>query len=320
MRSKMISKVAVIGSGVMGHGIAQLYALAGYPVAMYDVEEGYLQKAMKAIADNLSLLVQEAVITEEAKLRAIKRITPATEIDTAVHDADFVTEAIPEVLEMKWELFEKLERLTRPDTIIASNTSTFSISRLVEKMTSTHRMIITHFFNPAQLVPLVEIVRHERTADEVVEATMVLMKAIGKSPVLLKKDVPGFIANRLQAALAREAFFLLEQGVADAADIDLAVTAGPGFRWSFIGPIETADFGGLDTWKRVIENLAPVLDKSERAPAMIERCVDNGQLGTKTGKGIYAYEERSVNQKIRERDEYFIRLAAMKKRQEGSGE
>ncbi|WP_134684654.1 3-hydroxyacyl-CoA dehydrogenase family protein [Brevibacillus migulae] len=313
----MITKVAVIGSGVMGHGIAQLYALAGYPVAMYDVEEKYLQKAWKAIADHLSLLVQEGIITEASKQQALNRITSTTDLAIAVQEADFITEAIPEVIEMKWELYEKLERLAKPNTIIASNTSTFPIARLAEKMATPHRMIITHFFNPAQLVPLVEIVRHEQTAGDVVEATIELMKAIGKSPVLLKKDVPGFIANRLQAALAREAFFLMEQGVAEAADIDLAVTAGPGFRWSFIGPIETADFGGLDTWKRVIDNLAPVLDKSERAPDVIERCVDKGDLGTKTGKGIYAYDEQSVVQKLRERDEFFIRLAAMKKRTEG---
>lgn len=309
----MIKKFSVIGSGVMGHGIAQLYVLAGYPVALYDIEEQYLQKALKSIENNLSLLVQESVITEQAKRDALDRIVITTDLQHAVQDVDFITEAIPEVIELKWELFKKLERYTKPETIIASNTSTFAITHLAEKMSSTYRMIITHFFNPAQLVPLVEVVRHEHTSDEVVQATMELMKAIGKSPILLKKDIPGFIANRLQAALAREAFSLLQAGVADAADIDLAVTAGPGFRWSFIGPIETADYGGLDIWKRVIENLAPELDKSKKAPAIIEELVDNGKLGVKTGEGIFAYKEKTVTQKIKERDEFFIRLAKLKK-------
>jgi 3-hydroxybutyryl-CoA dehydrogenase len=183
---------------------------------------------------------------------------------------------------------------------------------LAEKSSSAHRMIITHFFNPAQLVPLVEIVKHEKTDDSVVELTMELMVKIGKTPILLKKEVPGFIANRLQAAIVREAFHLLKEGVADACDIDTAVTAGPGFRWAFIGPIETADFGGLDTWKRVMDNLAPELDQSERAPEILNERVEKGNLGTKSGQGIYSYADISVAEKIKKRDENFIHLLKIK--------
>jgi 3-hydroxybutyryl-CoA dehydrogenase len=142
---------------------------------------------------------------------------------------------------------------------------------------------------------------------------MDLMVKIGKSPVLLKKDVPGFIANRLQAALMREAFSLLKDGVADAREIDTVMKEGIGFRWAFVGPIETADFGGLDTWKRVIENLAPVLDASQKAPALIKALVEKGELGTKTGSGIYSYADTSVEETLKERDEHFIRLAKMKR-------
>ncbi len=228
-------------------------------------------------------------------------------------EADFITEAIPEVLEMKWELFGTLERIAKPDAIIASNTSTLPISRMAKHSATPHRMIITHFFNPAQLVPLVEIVKHEKTSGQVVETTTELMRKIGKHPVLLKKEVPGFIANRLQAAIVREAFHLLNEGVADARDIDAAITAGPGFRWAFIGPIETADFGGLDTWKRVIDNLAPELNKMESAPERMVESVRAGNLGTKTGKGIYSYSDVSVPEKIRERDTNFIRLLKLKR-------
>ncbi|ALC90760.1 3-hydroxybutyryl-CoA dehydrogenase [Bacillus sp. FJAT-18017] len=308
----MIKKVTVIGSGVMGHGIAQVYALAGYPVRMYDLKDEFLQKAMELVRSNLSLLVQEDVITEQQKAAAIELIVPTTDLEEAVQDADFITEAIPELLELKWELFSNLEKFAKPEAIIASNTSTFPISRLIEKATTPERMLITHFFNPAQLVPLVEIVKHDNVAQETVQVTKDLMSEIGKTPVVLNKDVPGFIANRLQAAIVREAFYLLKEGVADARDIDRAITDGPGFRWSFIGPIETADFGGLDVWKRVVENLAPELDESKGAPEVIEELFAQGKLGTKTGEGIYKYDNVSVQDKIRERDENFIRLAKIK--------
>lgn len=309
----MANQVAVIGSGVMGHGIAQEYALAGYTVSLYDLKEEFLSKAKHSVENSLSLLVTEQVITEKAKQDALERIVLTTDLRAAVAEADVITEAIPEVIEMKWDLFEKLEQFAKEDAIIASNTSTFSIARLIEKAKTPQRIIITHFFNPAQLVPLVEVVRHESTSDEVVSAVMDLMVKIGKSPVLLKKDVPGFIANRLQAALMREAFSLLKEGVADAREIDTVMKEGIGFRWAFVGPIETADFGGLDTWKRVIENLAPVLDASQKAPALIEELVEKGELGTKTGSGIYSYVDTSVEEKWKERDEHFIRLAKMKR-------
>ncbi|GIO04109.1 3-hydroxybutyryl-CoA dehydrogenase [Brevibacillus reuszeri] len=309
----MTKQVAVIGSGVMGHGIAQLYALAGFVVALYDLQDELLLSAKQSVERSLSLLVTENVITEQAKHEALERILLTTDLKQATAEAVVITEAIPEVIELKWDLFAKLEEFARPDAIIASNTSTFSISRLIEKAKTPQRFIITHFFNPAQLVPLVEIVRHETTSEKVVQTTQALMKQIGKSPVLLKKDVPGFIANRLQAALMREAFSLVEAGVADAEEIDTVMKDGIGFRWAFVGPIETADLGGLDTWKRVMDNLTPVLDTSKSAPALIEELVAKGELGTKTGAGIYSYHNASVEKRLHERDEQFMRLGKMKR-------
>ena len=282
----MIKHVAVIGSGVMGHGIAQLYALAGFSVSLYDLQEELLHKAKASVEQSLDLLEKEGVITEQDKSSALERIVLTTDLQQAVAEADVITEAVPEVIELKWQLFAQLEQFAKPEAIIASNTSTFSIARLIEKAQSPHRFIITHFFNPAQLVPLVEIVRHEQTAEEVVTATVKLMERIGKAPVLLKKDVPGFIANRLQTALMREAFHLLEEGVASAEDIDTVMKAGIGFRWAFVGPIETADFGGLDTWQRVMDNLAPELDQSITAPQIISEHVNKGELGTKSAWSV----------------------------------
>lgn len=309
----MPEKVTVLGAGTMGHGIAQLYAQAGYDVHMYDIKEEFLNNALERIASNLDMMIREQAITQEDKNDALKHISISTDLKEAVSGTRFVTEAVSENLNIKFALFSQLEEIVEDDVIIASNTSTFSIKELSEGVRQKDRLIITHFFNPAHLVPLVEVVKGPNTSQEIIDRTVELLSTIGKKPVVLKKDIPGLIANRLQAALVREAFYLLDNGVADAEDIDLAITAGPGFRWAFIGPLETADFGGLDIWKSVVENLAPVLSKEEKIPAFVEEKVQSGNLGTKTGNGLFAYaDHEEVTKRIRERDEYFIRLGKIK--------
>lgn len=310
----MTEKVTVLGAGTMGHGIVQLYAQAGYDVFMYDLKEEFLKRAITRISDNLDMLIQENSITTGEKENTLKRISTTTDLREAVSGTRFVTEAVSENLAIKFDLFKQLEEVIEDDTIIASNTSTFSIQQLAEGVQKKDRLIITHFFNPAHLVPLVEVVKGPETSQDIIDRTVEVLENIGKKPVVLKKDIPGLIANRLQAALVREAFYLLDQGIAEAEDIDLAITAGPGFRWSFIGPLETADFGGLDIWKSVVENLAPVLSKEEKVPQFVEQKVQSGNLGTKTGNGLFTYEsDDDVQRRITERDENFIRLANLKK-------
>jgi 3-hydroxybutyryl-CoA dehydrogenase len=312
----MIKKIAIIGSGVMGSGIAQSFAVSGYYVTINDIKEELLNHAQNRISENLSLLMEEGALTDREKQGALANITYSVDLEGAVRDADFIIEAIPEVIELKLNLYQQLEEIIKPDAIVASNTSTFPISQLMEKASFAERMVITHFFNPGHLVPLVEIVQHDETKPEIVKTTMDLMREIGKSPILLKKEIAGFIANRLQTALMREAFYLLKEGVADAEDIDTAITAGPGFRWAFTGPIEIADFGGLDTWQRVFDNVSPVLDQSKEAPDLIRDLVAEGKLGTKSGEGIFTYEESTVSQKINERDRNFIKLGKLKMEKE----
>ncbi|HWL26149.1 MAG TPA: 3-hydroxyacyl-CoA dehydrogenase family protein [Ureibacillus sp.] len=308
----MIKNIAIIGSGVMGSSIAQSFAVSGYSVTINDLNEELLQKSKNRIFENLSLIAEEVGLDEEQKQSNLANIQYNADLEEAVKEADFIIEAIPEVIEWKWELYEKLERIMKADAIVASNTSTFPISRLMEKASFPDRMIITHFFNPGHLVPLVEIVKHPQTKETVVDATLDLIRKIGKSPILLKREIPGFIANRLQTALMREAFYLLKEDVASARDIDTAITAGPGFRWAFTGPIEIADFGGLDTWQRVFENVAPDLDQSVEAPEIIRELVEQGKLGTKSGEGIYEYDDMLVSQKLNERDRNFSKLGKMK--------
>lgn len=312
----MIKKIAIIGSGVMGSGIAQSFAVSGYYVTINDIKEELLYHAQNRISENLSLLMEEGALTDREKQSTLAKITYSVDLEGAVRDADFIIEAIPEVIELKLNLYQQLEEIIKPDAIVASNTSTFPISQLMEKASFAERMVITHFFNPGHLVPLVEIVQHDETKPEIVKTTMDLMRKIGKSPILLKKEIAGFIANRLQTALMREAFYLLKEGVADAEDIDTAITAGPGFRWAFTGPIEIADFGGLDTWQRVFDNVSPVLDQSKEAPELIRDLVAEGKLGTKSGEGIFTYEESTVSQKINERDRNFIKLGKLKMEKE----
>ncbi|MCK2017406.1 3-hydroxyacyl-CoA dehydrogenase family protein [Peribacillus frigoritolerans] len=312
----MIKKIAIIGSGVMGSGIAQSFAVSGYYVTINDIKEELLYHAQNRISENLSLLMEEGALTDREKQGALANITYSVDLERAVRDADFIIEAIPEVIELKLNLYEQMEEIIKPDAIVASNTSTFPISQLMEKASFAERMVITHFFNPGHLVPLVEIVQHDETKPEIVKTTMDLMRKIGKSPILLKKEIAGFIANRLQTALMREAFYLLKEGIADAGDIDTAITAGPGFRWAFTGPIEIADFGGLDTWQRVFDNVSPVLDQSKEAPDLIRDLVAEGKLGTKSGEGIFTYEESTVSQKINERDRNFIKLGKLKMEKE----
>lgn len=308
----MIKKITIIGSGVMGSGIAQSFAVNGYKVIVNDIKEEFLTAAKNQILENLSLLVDEGEINENQVQGALANLSYTVHLEEAVNDMDFIMEVIPEKIELKWDLYQKLETMMRKETIVASNTSTFPISCLMEKSSFAERMMITHFFNPAHIVPLVEIVAHPETKPEIAEEVVGLIRSIGKSPILLKKEIPGFIANRLQTALMREAFYLLKEGVANARDIDKAITGGPGFRWAFTGPIEIADFGGLDTWQSVFENIAPCLDGSTGAPEIIYERTRENKLGTKTGEGIYSYDELSVSEKLNERDRHLIQLKRIK--------
>jgi 3-hydroxybutyryl-CoA dehydrogenase len=303
-----MKKIAVLGAGVMGHGIAQIYAQEGYDVRLYDVAEQGLEKAKKLIQNSMALFVKEELITEQQKGQALQHLSYTTNLKEALADVQMVIEVVPEVIELKWEIFRQIEEVVSQEVIIASNTSAFPLSTLRRYAAHPERYIITHFFNPAQLVPLVEIIQDEETDSKVVEATRQYIESIRKSPIVLKKEVPGFVANRLQAAVAREAYWLLENGVASAEDIDTAMRDGLGFRWAFIGPLKTNDFGGLDTLKRVFDHLFPLLSNADSTPAFLAKLVEEGKLGVKTGEGFYSYDEQSTGQQIKERDENFIRL------------
>jgi 3-hydroxyacyl-CoA dehydrogenase len=309
----MVRDVAVVGAGVMGHGIAQLFAAAGASDRLHDVDEARLDAGLRAVDESLALLVEEGVTGAAEAAATRSRIRPTTDLEGAVRGAEAVTECVTELLEVKRELFRRVEAVLAQDALLFSNTSTLPVARLAEGAAHPDRIAVTHYFNPAQLVPLVEVLTHPSLPVQRVDRTLGILRAIGKHPVLLRRDVPGFVANRLQAALVREAFHLVESGVAGWEDVDAVVTEGPGARWPFVGPIATADLGGLDVWRRVIDNLAPELGRAEGAPASIRDRVERGELGAKTGRGIYAYPGGRGADRVRERDRALVRLARLKK-------
>jgi len=308
----MINNAAVVGTGIMGVGIAQALAMTQIRVRLHDSSSEQLSRARGRLADNLDMQVAHGLISDEAAQQALANVVLEQSLTAALADAEFVVEAIPERLDWKLDLYAEIEGLTGPGTIIASNTSTFPIRELTQRLAHPERFIITHFFNPAELVPLVEIIAMDATAEPVIAATLDLLKKAGQTPVRLKKDIPGFVANRLQAALLREALFLVGEGVVEPQDLDTVVSSGIGFRWAFLGPLEIADFGGLDTWKYVTENLFPHLDRTTTAPAALSERVGRGELGIKSGTGFYHYTADEIRERLLARDASFIGLLKAK--------
>ena len=302
MKLSQIKRVAVIGAGIMGHGFAQVFAQKGYSVFLYDIDEKILKSALARMATGLDTFIEYGVIRSKEKKTTLERITTTINLEEAVGKADFVLEAVPEIMDLKKDTFAKLDRLAPPHAILASNTSGLSITEMGSVTQRPEKTIIVHGINPPTIIPVVEIVRGEKTSDKTAEICYRLLLKLGKRPVRVLKEIPGFLFNRLQLALWREALYCLENGVATAEDIDNVVKTGYGFRLANLGPLETSDFGGLDTFYRLAQNLFPDLSAAQSAPAVLEKLVQAGKLGVKTGEGFYSYPPGVVKRKIRERD------------------
>ena len=250
-------RIAVLGAGLMGHGIAQVFALAGHPVSIFDTVKASLDQVKTRIAANLRDLGDDQAAAE--------RVHPSSDLAETVRDADFVVEAAPEDLAIKRKLFAEVERHVRPDTILASNTSVIPITSIMQDLHARERALGTHWWNPPYLVPLVEVIGTQWTAPEVIERTMALHAATGKKPAHVKKDVAGFIGNRLQHALWREAIALVEQGICDAETVDTVIKAAFGRRLAVLGPLENADLVGTDLTLAIHKTVLPAID-SRPAP------------------------------------------------------
>src|ERR1700690_101187 len=246
------ARIAVIGAGLMGHGIAQVFALAGHDVTIYDSVMASLDSAKTRIATNVKDLGEDQ--------KAIERGTPVANLATAVRGADAVVEAVLEDLPLKQKLFAEIEKHVRPDTILASNTSVIPITKIMKGLKRRERALGTHWWNPPFLVPLVEVIETQWTSPQAVAWTMQLHEAAGKKPAHGKKDVPGFLGNRLQPGLWREAISLVEHGICDAETVDAVVKASFGRRLAVLGPLENADLVGTDLTLAIHNTVLPAID------------------------------------------------------------
>ena len=287
MSGSGIRRIAVIGAGLMGHGIALEFAAHGFPVRLHDRDQTQLERAPEAIAIGLARLGDIGAIATDAAAAASSRIAFQSDAQRAVGDADLVIEAVSEKLEVKQAVFRDLDRWTPAHAILASNTSSFMPSLLAAATNRPERVIVAHYFNPPHLLPLVELVRGEQTSDETVETMRELYREIGKTPAVVQREAPGFVGNRIQAAIFRETLAIVAAGIASVEDVDIIVRNGFGRRLGVAGPFEIADAAGLDVKLAVCEQLFPEIDSSIDIPALLREKVARGELGLKTGKGYY---------------------------------
>lgn len=273
--------IAVIGAGLMGHGIAQVFAEAGHPVAVHDPDPAALARVPERVRDIFRSL--------DADPAPVARITLHDRLENAVAGADFVIEAGPERVAIKQEIFAALDALTGPDVILASNTSAIPIREIAAKVADRRRLLGAHFWNPPHYVPLVEVVQSDLTELRFVERTMALLAAAGMSPVHVRRDIPGFIGNRLQHALKREAIALVAAGVCDAATLDRVVTEGFGSRLGVLGPLEQSDMVGLNLTLDAHRVLIADLDRTPGPHPLLEAKVAAGETGMAAGLGFRAW-------------------------------
>lgn len=298
-------RIAVVGAGIMGTGIAQVFAEAGFPVALYARRQESLAQAHDRIARNQADMRAAGLAADGA---ALDRLQLTQDLAAAVRDADFVSENAPEDLGVKQALFRELDRLVPPAAILSTDTSGLSITAIASATARPERVVGFHWFNPPHLMLPVEVNRGERTAEATMQATCELARRIGRRPIRVERDVPGFLWNRLQLALLREAVHVVEQGIASPEDVDLAVQWGLGFRWAVVGPFRVVDLAGLGTFRAVGAHLYPELSAARAPQALFEDKLARGESGARAGRGFHDYPPGAHEALIRRRDAGLIAL------------
>jgi len=283
----MIRQIAVIGTGTMGRGIAYLSALAGYDTVIHDVDGDALDAAKAAVESALKKGVEKGKVADAAAREAMARIQLANELEPAVRTADLIIEAVPEDLDLKMNIFSQADVICGEDTILASNTSSISITKLAGSVERREQFLGMHFFNPPHVMKLVEIVRGERTSDATIDQARQVAEKMGKQPIVVR-DTPGFATSRLGIAIGLEAIRMLEEGVASAEDIDRAMELGYNHP---MGPLRLSDLVGLDVRLSIAEYLASTLGPRFEPPELLRKMVREGRLGRKSGKGFYDWND-----------------------------
>lgn len=300
--------IHIAGAGTMGYSMASIFAQRGFGVTVYDIAPEPLDRARTKIAESLDNLVAEGDLTAAERDAACARIDYSHD-PACFATAQIVIESIVEKLEIKHSFYRQVSAIVPRQAVLATNTSGLSINKLAEAVEAPERFIGMHWFNPSNLVPLIEIVRGDATTQDVAECVRDLALAIGKKPVVVQQDVPGFVANRIQFAVLREALDLVERGVVDAQGVDDIMKYGLGFRYACLGPLEVADFGGLDTFHHIASYLnADLCRATEPSPLLAERFAA-GEYGVKSGRGFYDYSDGRDVEATRERDEKYLAVA-----------
>jgi len=308
VKADEIRTIAVIGAGTMGAGIAGEFARAGYGVRLTDKSDELLERALRMAKMAQEALVAAGRITSRKAALALKRIKTTTALEQACEGVQLLVEAVSEKLLLKQEMFAQFDRLCPQAAILATNTSGLSITQIASAIRRPARVAGLHFWNPPHIIPLVEVTKGERTSAATAKTLLQFCKRIGKQAILVRRDVPGFVGNRLQFAVMREALHILSEGIASAEDIDTAMTAGPGLRWSVIGPLRTADLGGLDIFHAISGYLFAQLNSKSKPPPMLAELVKKGKLGAKSGAGFYRYRAKQFDEFIRRRDDVLLTL------------
>jgi len=303
-----MEKLAILGAGTMGHSIALNAAWQGIEVRLYGVDSADVARGRNGIAEKVQTLHQHGLLEEKEIGALFDRIETMTSIEEATEGASFIIEAIPEDLELKQALFKQLDESCAENVIFASNTSGLSPTLIASKSKHPERVVVTHFWNPAHLVPLVEVVRGSHTSDATVQRAMALLKQMKKKAIEVKREVPGFVANRLQFALLREAQFLLEEGIATKEDIDAAVAYSIGRRLPVTGPLLSADMAGLDVFVNISSYLYASLSNAETTFPSHKKLVDEGRSGQKALGGYYDWDASFSAEMNQKREAELIRF------------
>ena len=310
MNIEAIKKVGIVGAGTMGAGVAEIFAQFGYTVFLYNRSKAGMQRAVERLRSKIA--VAPAPIETETDTTGTKIYT--THDLTALTQVDLISESIAENLEVKQDIFRQLDEICDAKTIFTTNTSGLSISQIATAVSQPERFAGVHFFNPPEIVPAVEVIKGTETSDATCTGLIDLLKLIKKQPILVQKDVPGFVASRLQFAVVREALHLVEEGIASPADIDAVMKHGLGLRWALLGPLEIADLGGLDIFNTVGSYVAKSMSNATDSPKVLQDLVAAGKLGAKTGSGFYDYPPGKANALIAERDEKLLEILRLKSR------
>jgi 3-hydroxybutyryl-CoA dehydrogenase len=295
----------------MGHAIAQLFASKGYSVSLYDSDPQVLEEAPAKMRANFKTFLDLNLTTADDVERSLSRVSLCKSLEEGVSDVDVVIEAVRERLLVKQQIFSQLERCVPAEAVLCSNTSAISITLIAEALERKERLVGSHFWNPPHIVPCVEVIKSRFTSDQAFESVYQLLKLIGKRPVKVLRDVPGFLGNRMQHALWREAMSLVEQGIATPDGIDEVVKSGFGLRMPFLGPLETADLAGLDLSREVHEDLFPHLENTAKPLSVLNDKVERGDLGAKTGRGFHDWPQEKLEKTIAERDRFLLAITQL---------